>query len=275
MDEVGKIVGPIDKFPMGRYVPGQTFVHKLDPRFKIIFAMIFAAAIFSSNTTLLLGIHTVAALFVIRLTRISFFYFLQSLLGMSALIVFIGIYHMLTDRQGLPVWSLGRLIIYDQGLLEAIIINVRLILLICLTSLLTLTTSPGDLTAGLERLLRPFTVIRFPAGEFALMLAIALRYIPIAAEEIDIMIKARKARGAFYEGRNWIRRMQEPLRLIVPLLVQSFRRAEQLSVAMESRCYKGERGRTHRHTLRMGWREALAGTAACFFFASTFIIRFF
>lgn len=237
---------------IGQYFPGNSSVHRLDPRTKILISMFLMILLFIvSNFT---GFAVVFA-FIAIITVISgvpFKFLYKGLKGVFFLIVFTGLINMFVTpgtRESL-VFEYGIIHIYKEGIRLALFMTVRLILLILGTSLLTLTTSPIELTDGIEKLLSPFRRFGLPAHELAMMMSIALRFIPTLMDETDKIMKAQMARGADFESKNIIKKAKSLIPLLVPLFISSFRRADELSMAMEARCYRGGTGRTRMKQLK-------------------------
>ncbi|NPV27025.1 MAG: energy-coupling factor transporter transmembrane protein EcfT [Firmicutes bacterium] len=235
---------------IGQYVPGDSAVHRLDPRTKIIATGLLMMALFILEDKFglfVLGVLLIGAQVASGLPLRMILRGLRPLL----IILLIAVPLQLFLTPGQSLLYLGPFTITDQGLRLAGLLIVRLIFLIILTSLLTLTTSPIALTDGLERLLTPLKRIRVPAHELAMMTTIALRFIPIFAEEAEKIIKAQKARGANFEGGGVVQRGKNLVAVLVPLLVSAFRRAEDLALAMEARCYQGGEKRTRLYQPQM------------------------
>jgi energy-coupling factor transport system permease protein len=247
---------------IGQYVPGQSFVHRIDPRSKLLFVVLFATLVFFANNpasyAILIGFMIVS----LWLSRISVSYILKSLQPVWFLILFTVLLHLLVTKGGAVYAQWGWLTIEEEGVRQAVYMSVRLTLLVIVSSLLTLTTSPIDLTEGLERLLGPTRKIGVPVHEIALMLSIALRFIPTLLEETDKIMKAQMARGADFHSGNLIRRAKNLIPIAIPLFVGAFRRAEELALAMEARCYRGGTGRTRLRKLTLTWRDVCLALAA-------------
>lgn len=259
--------------PIGQYVPGDSFLHRLDARTKLIFVTLYVILIFVANDFLSLSLFMILSLLAIFTSQLSVRYLWKALKGMTFMIVLIGILQLFFVRQGDIVFSWGWITIYSEAIIRAIFITLRLILLILITSLLSLTTSPILLTDALERLMMPLAKIKVPVHELALMMSISIRYIPTLIEETDKIIKAQTARGADFESRNIGTRIKSLFPLLVPLFVGSFRRAEELALAMEARCYRGGVGRTRRKGKKATWRDGLVGTIAVLMTACTILLR--
>ena len=228
---------------IGQYVGGDSFLHRTDPRTKIIAAIITMAAIFIMADIISYIVFAAVLLFVILICRIPVKYTLRGLRPIFFLILFTVVINLFTIK-GIVVLDLGFASITEEGIYTAVRLALRLILLVISASMLTLTTTPINLTDGIERLLMPLSRLGFPGHEIALMMTIALRFIPTLVEETDKIMKAQKSRGADFESGNLIKRAKSFLPVLVPLFVNSFKRADDLAVAMEARGYRGGKGRT-------------------------------
>lgn len=236
---------------LGQYFPGDTIVHRLDPRIKILVAILFLVAVFVVRT--MWGFTALAALFfvIIALAKIGPVTILRSIRPLLFIIIFTFLLNILFYNGETIYWQWGILKISREGIEKAIFIAIRLILLIIATSLLTLTTSPMQLTDGMESLLKPLKKIKFPVHEMAMMMSIAMRFIPTLVEETDRIMKAQTARGAEFDSGNLLKKAKNMIPLLVPLFVGAFKRADELALAMESRCYHGDEGRTRMKVLRL------------------------
>lgn len=243
---------------LGQYFPGNSFIHRLDPRTKILATLIYIVAIFFANTPLTYGILAGFAAVVIITSRLPINMVLGSLKPIWIIIVLTLLIHMFTAPGEHIVFAWKFLKVTAEGLDLGIKMAVRLILLLLFSSILTFTTSPIVLTDGIEKLLRPFKCIGVPAHEMAMMMTIALRFIPTLLEETDRIMKAQTARGADFGSGNILQRMKNMLPLLVPLFISAFRRADELATAMEARCYRGGEGRTRMHELAYSGRDYTA-----------------
>ena len=254
---------------IGQYVPGNSAIHRLDPRVKLVISLAFIILVFFIKSYV--G-YLIAALFLagaVLLSRLSFRYLIRGIKPLLFIIVLTFVLNLFLSP-GETVWFQWWILKFTQeGLIQATYLAVRLIMLVLATSLLTLTTSPMALTDGLERLMSPLARIGFPAHELAMMMTIALRFIPTLLEETDKIMKAQMARGADFESGNLLARAKSLVPLLVPLFVSAFRRADELARAMEARCYRGGAGRTRMKVMRMG---ALDVRAAVIFLALTTLI---
>lgn len=238
----------LESIAIGQYVPVASPVHSLDPRFKILDAVVLLAALFFITTYAgfgLVAVYLAAALFLARLPLGLVFRGLKPLVFLIALTVVANFFM----TPGAAWYKLGPLTITHEGVNRGLLMGLRLFLLVLVTSLLTLSTSPIRLTDGIERLLRPFSRFGMPAHELAMMMTIALRFIPTLLEETEKIIKAQKARGADFESGNFLRRAKNMVPILVPLFLSAFRRADELATAMEARCYRGGEGRTKLYEL--------------------------
>ncbi|MEF9878744.1 MAG: energy-coupling factor transporter transmembrane component T [Clostridia bacterium] len=249
---------------LGQYLPGDTLVHRMDPRMKIILTLLYIAAIFCVTSPLWYVIPLFYVLLSAKLAGLTLKHMLKAIKPLRFLLILTFILNLFFSS-GTTVWvQWGFLKITQEGVFTAVHFSMRLIFLVVGTSLLTLTTSPVALSDGIEMLLKPLKVVHFPAHELAMMMTIALRFIPTLIEEADKIMKAQMARGADFESGNLLKRAKAMIPLLVPLFVSAFRRAGDLAMAMEARCYHGGEGRTRLRVLRFqsidAW--ALAVTAA-------------
>ena len=246
---------------IGQYYPADSFVHKLDPRFKILAVLAYIIAAFFVKTYIGLFVLLAFLTVAVAASRIPLKVLLR---GLKAIYVLLGItfvFNALLSGGQTEYFRLWIFRLTREGLVRAVFMALRLIMLITGASLLTLTTAPIALTDGMERLLSPFAKLHFPAHEVAMMMTIALRFIPTLMEEADRIMKAQSARGASFDEGGLIKRAKSVIPLLVPLFVSAFRRAEELAMAMEVRCYHGGEGRTRLHVLRFTRRDAI-GLAA-------------
>ena len=242
---------------LGQYYPVESVIHRLDPRVKIIGTFIYLIMLFFVKS--FLGFLFVAAVLamVIAASKVKPSFIARGLKPIFFILVFTFIINMFMYK-GTVLFSLGPLSVTDTGLSFATFLAVRLILLIFGTSLLTYTTKPMQLTDGFEAILRPFSKIGIPAHEIALMMSIALRFIPTLLDETDKIMKAQQARGADFETGNIFHRVKSMLPLLVPLFISAFRIAQDLAMAMEARCYAGGVGRTRLNPMKYSRRDFAA-----------------
>lgn len=248
----------MEKMVFGRYIPGDSFVHRLDPRSKLIFVFIFIAAVFLANNTVSYALLLAFTLFSILASKVRIGFLIGGLKPVMFLIAFTFLLHIFFTKEGDLLFELGFLKIYEEGLRQGIYISIRFLVLVLMTSLLTLTTSPISITDGLEVLLNPLKKVKFPVHELALMMSISLRFIPTLMDETDKILKAQLARGSDISSGTMKERIQAVVPLLVPLFVSAFKRAEDLAVAMEVRGYRGGEGRTRYRQLKWDWRDTTA-----------------
>jgi len=239
---------------IGQHYPTGSVVHKLDPRTKIIAVFVFIITLFLVDNFMAYGFVAVFVLLCIMISKIPMKYIIKGLKPLTFIILFTLMINSFMIA-GEIIISIGPLSITKEGLYQGSFMAVRLIMLVIGTSLLTLTTSPITLTDGIESLLNPLKKIGVPAHELAMMMTIALRFIPTLLEETDKIMKAQMARGADFESGSLIKRSKSLVPLLVPLFTSAFRRADDLAMAMEARCYRGGEGRTRMKQLKYYKRD--------------------
>ncbi len=243
---------------LGQYLPGNSVVHRLDPRMKIILTMLYIAMIFCVQSPFWYVFPLLYIVLSARLAGLSLKQLLKSIKPLRFLLILTFLLNLFFSA-GSTMWvEWGILRITREGFLTALHFSMRLVFLVVGTSVLTLTTSPVSLSDGIEMLLKPLKVIRFPAHELAMMMTIALRFIPTLIEETDKIMKAQMARGADFESGNLLRRAKAMVPLLVPLFVSAFRHAGDLAMAMEARCYHGGEGRTRLRVLHLTRDDGMA-----------------
>ena len=249
---------------LGQYYPGRSVIHRLDARTKIIATLLYIVELFIVNNFWGFLIAAAALLAVIAASRVPLRFILRGLTAVFLIIAFTFVLNLfMTD--GRVLWQWKFLKITYEGLSRASFMAVRLVLLIIGSSLMTLTTKPVELTDGLEKLLRPFSKIGLPSHELALMMTIALRFIPTLMEETDKIIKAQQARGADFESGSLLQRAKNLVPILIPLFVSSFRIASDLALAMEARCYHGGDGRTRMNEIHFHRGDAVAAVLMVLF----------
>lgn len=248
----------MDKIIFGRFLPGNTYVHKMDPRAKLLFVFGFIVVVFLANNTITYSILIGIMLFVMLLARIKPSFLINGLKPVVFLLIFTFLLHLFFTREGDLLWEWGILKIYEGGLRQGIYIAIRFAVLVIMTSFLTLTTSPIAITDAIEILLNPLKKIKVPVHELALMMSISLRFIPTLMDETDKIMKAQMARGSDLSTGPIKDRIKAVVPLLVPLFVSAFKRAEDLATAMEVRGYKGGEGRTRYRQLAWHSRDTLA-----------------
>lgn len=235
---------------IGQYFPGDSTVHRLDPRTKLVLSFAFIVVLFIVRGFLAYLTFALLVVWITRVAGVPLRLILRGLRPLTFIIALTLLLHLFTTRGGVTLVHWGILQIDSQGVLQGVFLAARLVLLVTATSLLTLTTSPIALTDGLERMLAPGQRVGIPAHELAMMMTIALRFIPTLIEEAEKIMRAQMARGADFETGGFIRRAKSLLPLLVPLFVSAFRRADELAMAMEARAYRGGRQRTRMKVLR-------------------------
>ena len=236
----------ISDITLGQFFPGFSLIHKLDPRMKIILAVLFIIAVFFANNPLGFAVLIAFTLLLVLLSRISIGVILRGIKPIIFILIFTAALNLfLTGGEGEPLVSFWIIKIYTEGIVRSVFMALRVIILIVGSSvLLTYTTSPIALTDGLESLLSPLKAIKVPVHTFAMMMSIALRFIPTLVEETEKIMNAQKSRGADFSSGNLFKRAKALIPLLIPLFVSSFKRAEELATAMECRCYRGDKNRT-------------------------------
>ncbi|SFL94884.1 energy-coupling factor transporter transmembrane component T family protein [Pelosinus propionicus] len=242
---------------LGQYFPGNSILHLLDPRTKIISTILFISSIFLAENYQAYSILAAFIVSIIALAAIPPTMILRSLKPLWIIIILTLLIHIFTTP-GSIIYKIGPLAATQEGVRQGLFMTIRLVFLIVVSSLLTFTTSPIALTDGIERLLNPFKKIGLPAHELAMMMTIALRFIPTLLEETDKIMKAQMARGADFTSGNILRRARNMIPLLVPLFISAFRRADELATAMEARCYRGGHQRTRMKELQITTRDWLA-----------------
>ena len=248
----------MNNFALGKYMPLNSPIHRMDPRAKIMAMLIVLIAIFFPAGFLGYAIIAACAVAVVLIAKLSLNFVWRSMKPMLFMLLFLLIVNILVLRTGAPLVTILGFTIYSDAVFQTLYIAIRLMLMIVITTVLTATTKPLDLTLGIEDLLQPFQRFHLPSHEIAMMISIALRFIPILLEETDKIMKAQIARGADLESGNIIQRAKAMIPILVPLFVSAFRRANDLAMAMEARCYRGGEGRTKMKPLVYHSRDRVA-----------------
>lgn len=257
----------------GQYYPSNSFVHKMDARIKLVLTLLFMVGIFFVVSFTGFAFITLYLLVVIALSRVPLKSVLKSVRGIVFLLFLTAILNVFfTKGDSDPLVDWWKIQIYKEGLIFAGKMLLRLTYLVIGSSILTLTTTPVDLTHAVESLLKPLRIVKFPVHEFALIMSLTLSFIPSLIEETDRIIRAQKARGANFDTGGLIQRAKAFVPILIPLLVGGFRRAEELANAMNSRCYEGATKRTQMRVMKAGWRDAIAIVAVCLVFATVFTV---
>ena len=248
----------MEKMIFGRYIPGDSFVHRLDSRSKLLFVFAFIIIVFLANNAVTYSLLIAFTLAVILMSRIRLYFLINGLKPVIILMVFTFLLHILFTREGDIILELGFLKVYEEGLKQGIFISIRFLVLVFMTSILTLTTSPISITDGIETLLNPLKKVKLPVHELALMMSISLRFIPTLMDETDKIMKAQMARGSDLSAGSLKDRVKAIVPLLVPLFVSAFKRAEDLATAMEVRGYRGGEGRTRYRQLKWDLGDTFA-----------------
>lgn len=258
---------------LGQYYPAKSVIHQLDPRVKLFGTMLFIISLFTFRGIPAFVLATIFLIWVIHISKVPFSYMVKGLKAIVVLMIITGVFNLFLT-QGTVLVKFWIFTITYEGLKSAILMVVRLMYLIIGTSIMTLTTTPNQLTDGLEKALMPLSKIKFPVHEIAMMMSIALRFIPILIEETDKIMKAQMARGADFESGNLMRKAKAMVPLLVPLFVSAFRRANDLAMAMEARCYHGGVGRTKMKPLQYNTTDKTAYVILFSYLALMLMLRF-
>lgn len=263
----------IKDITIGQYLPGESLLHRADPRVKIILTLVFMVLTFLITTYLGLASLLLFTLLAIVGSTIPIRYTLKGLKPILVILIFAGVVNLFTIK-GTPVFEYGIISITREGIDTTIKMTFRLILLIIGASLLTFTTTPIALTDGIEKLMGPLKKIGVPVHEIAMMMTIALRFIPTLLFETDKIMKAQAARGADFDTGNIVQRAKSFVPVLVPLFVSAFRRADELATAMEARCYRGSEGRTRMKQLKLTSADLKVSVIMAVFAAVVLYLQF-
>ena len=261
---------------LGQYFPGNSVIHRLDPRTKLILLVVYIVALFTAVNWVSYGLMAAFLVVVVKMSTIPPKSILRGMKPLVMILVFTGILNLFfTGGEGEPLVDFWIITVYKEGLVRAVFMVIRILLLISGTFLLTYTTSPISLTDGLESLMNPLKMIKVPVHELSMMMCIALRFIPTLIEETDKIMSAQKARGADFESGTLMEKAKALVPILVPLFISAFRRADELATAMECRCYQGGEGRTKMKLLRYClWDYQAFGVGLCLL-AAVFVLRSF
>lgn len=259
---------------LGQYYQEDSVIHRLDPRVKLVGTVLFMISLFLFNNLIGYGLAALFLFGAIKMSKVPFKFMIK---GMRAifLLLLITVFYNLFLTKGDILWQWGFLKLTKQGIEIAAYMMIRLTLLIIGSSLMTLTTTPNQLTDGIESLLSPLKIFKVPVHEVAMMMSIALRFIPILMEETDKIMKAQIARGAQFESKNLFKKAKALVPLLVPLIISAFRRANDLALAMEARCYRGGEGRTKMKPLKYKKRDAAAYVILVLYLAALIAVGIF
>ena len=257
----------------GQYYPANSFVHKCDPRAKILFLIVYIVAIFLGQNFYALGACAAVFVFAAIFSGVSFKSLLRSVKAILFLLVFMTVLNLFFYQGETVLWKWNFITITKEAVYYTIFLAVRLFLLVLGSTLLTLTTTPVSLADGIESLLSPLKILHFPVHELALIMSIALRFIPILTDETSRIMNAQKARGADFETGGLVKRIKAIIPTLIPLLISAFRRADELGDAMDARCYSGSKVRTKYKKLTFSWRDLVALLVAAALLAGVILLR--
>ena len=257
----------------GQYYPSNSFVHKLDPRMKILFLVAYIVAVFLCKNFYALGACAAVFLLIAAFSGVPIKSLLRSVKAIVFLLLFTAVLNLFFYQGETVLVSWGIIKITQEAVYFTIFLAARLFLLVLSSSVLTLTTTPVALTDGIESLLTPLKWIRFPVHELALIMSIALRFIPILTDETGRIMNAQKARGADFESGNMFKRIKAIIPILIPLLISAFRRADELGDAMDARCYTGSKIRTKYKKLKFSWRDIVAFVLIAALIAGIVLLR--
>ena len=260
---------------LGQYYPADSILHKLDPRVKLMGTLIYMISLFTFRGVWGFLLVSFFLMFLIHTSKVPFSYMVKGLKASVVLLVITAAFNLFLTPGKQVLLHFWIFTVTLEGLKNAAFMMVRLIYLIVGTSLMTLTTTPNQLTDGLEKALAPLSKVRVPVHAIAMMMSIALRFIPILIEETDIIMKAQMARGADFENGGLIKRAKGMIPLLVPLFVSAFRRADDLAMAMEARCYVGGEGRTKMKPLKYAKRDAISYLVMAAYLGAVIALRVF
>ncbi|MGL6201740.1 MAG: energy-coupling factor transporter transmembrane component T family protein [Lachnospiraceae bacterium] len=257
---------------IGQYYPAKSIIHRLDPRVKILCTLFYLISLFLFKSVLGYTIALLFLIFSVRLSKVPFKFIVKGLKPIIMLLMITVVFNLFLNGGGTTLIQVWIFKVTTEGLRTAVYMAIRLIFLIMGSSLMTFTTTPNALTDGIEKLLGPLKAIKLPVHETAMMMSIALRFIPILLEETDKIMKAQIARGADLESGNLIQKAKSMVPILVPLFVSAFRRASDLAMAMEARCYRGGEGRTKMKPLVYQKRDYAAYVTVIGYMAAAVII---
>ncbi len=260
---------------LGQFFPGKSVIHRLDPRTKLIFLVAYIVALFLASNWISYGVLLVFLVLVIQTSTVPWKSFFKGMKPLLLILVFTGLLNLFFTTGETPLVDWWIIRIYPEGIVRAVFMLLRILMLVMGTFLLTYTTSPIALTDGLEALLSPLKAIKVPVHELAMMMCIALRFIPTLIEETDKIMAAQKARGADFESGSLLDRVKALVPILVPLFISAFRRADELATAMECRCYQGGQGRSKMKLLRFHRCDLCAFAIGAALLAAVCVLRSF
>jgi len=257
---------------LGQYYPAKSILHRLDPRVKLFGTLVYIISLFTFKGIFSFVLAAIFLVVMVKISKVPFSFIVKGLKTIVILMLIAGIFNLLLTP-GTAILHFWIFKITYEGIKSAVLMIVRLVFLMVGTSLMTLTTTPNELTDGLEKSLMPFSKIKVPVHEIAMMMSIALRFIPILIDETDKIMKAQMARGADFESGNLLQKAKSMIPILVPLFVSAFRRANDLAMAMEARCYRGGEGRTKMKPLIYKKRDKYAYLVLIVYFAAMIALR--
>lgn len=262
------------RISLGRYIPGNSLFHKADPRTKLIWTIVMMVFILLCVTKWEYLLATGFVVLFFLLSGINVKYVFRSLRPVAFLMLITTVFNLIFYKGANIMFSIGTFCVYWEALFLSVKMVLRIFMLIVSASLLTYTTTSVSITDGMEYLLRPLSAIRFPSHEIAMMMSISLRFIPMFADETDKIIKAQSSRGAEFESKNVIKKLKSYIPVLIPLFIGAFKSAEDMSVAMESRCYRGGKGRTKYKNLKFSGSDLVLLIITVVFCISVVLMRF-
>ncbi len=257
----------------GQYYPSNSFVHRLDPRVKLVFLIVYIVMLFVAKSFYGLALGAIVLFLAIAFSGVPFKSVVRSVRGIIILLIFTSVLNLFFHGGETLLCKWGVIEIYLEGVMFAAFLMIRLIFLVMASAILTLTTTPVSLTDAFESLLFPLTLIKVPVHVFALIMSIALRFIPTLIDETNRIINAQKARGADFESGNIFKRVKAVIPILIPLIISALRRAEELGDAMDARCYSSATKRTKYKKLKLGWRDAIAALIAAIVIAGIIVLN--
>lgn len=258
---------------IGQYIPGNSLIHRLDPRTKIILISIYVLVVFFANNVLSYTTLTLFLIIALLMTQVPIRFIIKGMTPIWFLVIFTFMLHLIVTKEGDVLFEISVLTVYSGGVIKGLKIALRFALLVLMTSSLTLTTTPIEITDAIEHLFHPLKKLKFPVHELALMMSISLRFIPTLIQETDKISKAQASRGVDFRTGPIKERIKSIIPLLVPLFVSAFKRAEELAMAMEARGYQGGEGRTKLRELRYQRRDILSFVILLFIILTVFYVR--
>lgn len=258
---------------LGQYYPADSFTHKLDPRVKLLLVIAFIVMVFLVKNLIAYSAIILCVVIGTLVSRIPLIKVLKSIKGIIFLVLFTAVLNLIFHKGETVLWSWWRITISVEGIFFSLKMALRLILLVAGTTLLTYTTTPTGLTDGMESLMYPLKLIKVPTHDIAVIMSIALRFIPILSEEVDKIMMAQKARGASFDTGGIVKRAKALLPVLIPLFVSAFRRADELALALDARCYNATPNRTRYQVMKLSYRDVIAVLGTAVFLVSVIALN--